>query len=160
MAGRTAFSLDSTEDTEAFGGLLWSVLPAKCLLFLHGDLGAGKTTLVRGMLRGAGYQQTVKSPTYSLVEEYDVAGRRLFHFDLYRLKDPEELEWMGMADYLQQSALCCVEWPNMGKGYLPTADLEIYLHHQNHARLLEISILNPALKNSLQLDWKNKHILL
>lgn len=152
--------LENTQETEAMGAALWRALPHKCLIFLHGDLGAGKTALVRGMLRAAGYQQTVKSPTYSLVEEYTLGDRLLYHFDLYRLKDPEELEWMGMGDYLQQSALCCIEWPEMGKEYLPDAELEINLSHQADSRLIEINILAPQLKNKLELDWKNKHILL
>ena len=151
--------LNNTEETEAFGAMLWRALPSKCLVFLDGELGAGKTTLMRGLLRAAGFQQVVRSPTYSLVEEYELAGRRLFHFDLYRLKDPEELEWLGMNDYLQQTALCFIEWPQMGAGFLPAADLEIRLHYQADARLLEIKVLAEKLKKSLQLDWKNKEIV-
>lgn len=152
--------LNGAEETEAFGAALWRALPQKCLVFLYGDLGAGKTTLVRGLLRAAGYRNAVKSPTYSLVEEYDLAGRRLFHFDLYRLKDPEELEWMGMEDYLRQTALCFVEWPQMGKGFLPDADLEIRLDHLGDSRAIEINALRAGAKNSLKLNWKNKDILL
>ncbi len=154
------FALHHSADTEAFGAALWQALPEKCLVFLYGELGAGKTTLTRGLLRAAGYSQAVRSPTYSLVEEYQLAGRQVFHFDLYRLKDPEELEWMGMADYLQQTALCLIEWPQMGQGFLPAADLEINLRYQADTRLLEIQALAPALKNSLILHWKNKDILL
>ena len=154
------FTLNNSAETEAFGAALWLALPAKCLLFLHGDLGAGKTTLIRGLLRAGGYKNTVKSPTYSLVEEYQLAERQVFHFDLYRLKDPEELEWMGMSDYLRQTALCCIEWPENGSGFLPVADIELHLQHHGDARLLEIKVLDPALKNSLQLHWKNKYILL
>jgi len=84
--------LIDTEATEQFGAELWQQLPIKCLVFLNGDLGAGKTTLVRGFLRAAGYTGTVKSPTYNLVEEYNVNGRKVVHFDLYRLVDPEELD--------------------------------------------------------------------
>lgn len=129
-------------------------------MFLYGDLGAGKTSLVRGLLRAAGYTKVVRSPTFSLVEEYELAGRRVFHFDLYRLKDPEELEWLGMDDYLRQVALCCIEWPQMGSGFLPEADIEIHLTHQGDSRLIEIKVLQESLKNTLQLHWKNKDILL
>jgi tRNA threonylcarbamoyladenosine biosynthesis protein TsaE len=153
-------TLETPEDTEALGAALWQALPEKCLLFLYGDLGAGKTTLVRGLLRAAGHQGAVKSPTYTLVEEYEVNGRRLFHFDLYRLKDPEELEWMGMDDYLNQDALCCIEWPQMGAGFLPKADLEVSLNYFQQQRTAEINMLaeNPEL--GIKLNWKNKDILL
>ena len=90
--------LNNTEATEQFGASLYKVLPAKCVIFLQGDLGAGKTTLVRGFLRAAGFNGTVKSPTYNLVEEYAIAQQTVFHFDLYRLSSPEELEWIGIND--------------------------------------------------------------
>lgn len=151
---------DATE-TAALGAALWQCLPAHCLLFLYGDLGAGKTTLLRGLLRAGGCREAVKSPTYSLVEEYLLpGGRAVYHFDLYRLKDPAELEWLGMADYLAQPALCCIEWPQMGAGWLPAADVEIHLGHLPAGRAAEIAAREPSLKNSLQLIWKNNHILL
>ncbi len=153
------FLKDSAE-TEWLGALLWQVLPEKCLVFLSGDLGAGKTTLIRGLLRAAGHSGVVRSPTYSLVEEYRFAERNVFHFDLYRLKDPEELEWMGMSDYLNQSSLCCIEWPQMGDGFLPKADVTIDIAVQADARLIEINILAPEVKNKLQDLWKNKDILI
>lgn len=146
--------------TEAFGALLWRTLPPHCLLFLQGDLGAGKTTLVRGLLRAAGYEGAVRSPTYSLVEEYDLNQRRIFHFDLYRLKDPEELEWLGIDDYLNQPALCCVEWPQMGGGWLPAADLTLQLMAENEGRLIELISPRPELINAINLEWKNNDLLL
>ena len=154
------FELLNSDETEQFGAALLQALPQKCLLFLYGDLGAGKTTLVRGLLRSAGHVGTVKSPTYSLVEEYRLANRTVFHFDLYRLKDPEELEWIGMQDYLQQAALCCVEWPQMGEGFLPAADVDVRLHHQSNGRTIEINVLASSLKNTLAFNWKNKDLLL
>lgn len=152
--------LESSEDTEALGAALWQALPGKCLLFLHGELGAGKTTLVRGLLRAAGYRGTVKSPTYTLVEEYEIDGRRLFHFDLYRLKDPEELEWMGIDDYLQQDALCCIEWPEKGQGVLPPADIEIGLQYVQQQRVAQINVLAENCSGKIKLNWKNKDLLL
>jgi len=152
--------LNGVEDTETFGAALWRALPQKCLVFLYGDLGVGKTTLIRGLLRAGGYAGAVKSPTYSLVEEYELAGRRIFHFDLYRLKEPEELEWMGMEDYLRQPALCFIEWPQMGKGILPEADIEIRMDYRGDGRTIEINALQSDVKNYLELNWKNKDILL
>jgi tRNA threonylcarbamoyladenosine biosynthesis protein TsaE len=130
--------LNNTEETERFGAQLWASLPTKCLVFLHGDLGAGKTTMVRGFLRAAGYTGAVKSPTYTLVEEYNLAGRQVFHFDLYRISDPEELEWIGIRDYLDQESVCFIEWPDMGKGYLPEPDIVITLTAEGTGRTIEL----------------------
>lgn len=152
--------LKNSAETELLGALLWQVLPEKCLVFLSGDLGVGKTTLIRGLLRAAGYSGAVRSPTYSLVEEYQLGEQYVFHFDLYRLKDPEELEWMGMDGYLSQSALCCIEWPQMGDGFLPKADVIIDMAVQADARVIEINILAVDVKNKLQELWKNKDILI
>jgi tRNA threonylcarbamoyladenosine biosynthesis protein TsaE len=131
------FLIDS-DATEKFGAELWTKLPEKALIFLHGDLGAGKTTLVRGLLRAAGVVGAIKSPTYAVIEEYSVAERKIFHFDLYRLADAEELEWIGIDDYLNQNALCLIEWSCKGAGVLPKADVNIYLTMQENGRLLEI----------------------
>ncbi len=131
--------LHNTEATEQFGAELYHLLPSKCLIFLYGELGAGKTTLVRGYLRAAGYAGTVKSPTYNLVEEYTIAGQKIYHFDLYRLNDPEELEWIGIKDYFDQDSICFIEWPDKGKGLLPEPDTVITLAVHNAGRLVEIS---------------------
>lgn len=119
--------LASTEATEQFGAALWTLLPEKGVIFLQGDLGAGKTTLVRGFLRASGFMGAVKSPTFTLVEEYTLGERKIFHFDLYRLNDPEELEWMGIRDYFDQNSLCFIEWAERGTGFLPEPDMIISL---------------------------------
>ncbi len=135
------YSLDNEAATAAFGAALFYALPEKCLVFLHGDLGAGKTTLVRGFLRAAGYQGTVKSPTYNIVEEYKINKRLFLHFDLYRLVDPEELEWIGIRDYLQEQSVCFIEWPEQGKGYLDTPDVMLSLTTDGAGRNISIDQL-------------------
>lgn len=108
------------------------------VVFLHGDLGAGKTTLVRGFMRGYGYEGAVKSPTFTLVEPYETPSYRVYHFDLYRLVEPDELEFVGLNDYLvpEQSppAVVLIEWPERGLGALPDADIEINLSIAGKAR--------------------------
>lgn len=131
--------LHSTEETEQFGATLLGYLPKKCLVFLYGDLGAGKTTLVRGYLRAAGFLAAVKSPTYTLVEEYTVNDRKIVHFDLYRIVDPEELEWIGIRDYLDQECVCFIEWPDRGKNVLPEPDVIISLDPEGEGRMLEMN---------------------
>ncbi|TAN48926.1 MAG: tRNA (adenosine(37)-N6)-threonylcarbamoyltransferase complex ATPase subunit type 1 TsaE [Methylococcaceae bacterium] len=124
--------------TEAFGARLGGVLSGGGLVFLHGQLGAGKTTLVRGLLRGLGWAGAVKSPTFTLVEAYELAGRHIYHFDLYRLSDAEELEWMGIRDYLAAEALCLVEWAERGETVLPPADLIVQLEMCPPGRLVRV----------------------
>ena len=131
--------LNDTEATEQFGASLYKILPAKCVVFLQGDLGAGKTTLVRGFLRASGYNGTVKSPTYNIVEEYAIAQQAVFHFALYRLSSPEELEWIGINDYFAQQSICFIEWPDLGLGFLPEPDIIIALSQQEQGRVLVIT---------------------
>ena len=115
-------------DTLALGAAAARSLPPATELFvidLCGDLGAGKTTFARGLLQALGVTRPVRSPSYGLMELYDVAGRQVLHLDLYRLHDPGELENLGLRDYHQKGTLWLVEWPERGRGHLPAADLRL-----------------------------------
>jgi tRNA threonylcarbamoyladenosine biosynthesis protein TsaE len=136
--------LDSAAATEALGARLAGTLAPGCVLYLHGELGAGKTTLARGLLRALGHCGTVKSPTYTLVEPYQLNGWRLFHWDLYRLADPEELEFLGMRDQLDGEAVLLIEWPERGRGELPAADLEVMLAYAGEGRSCRLEARSPT----------------
>ncbi|MGY1890278.1 tRNA (adenosine(37)-N6)-threonylcarbamoyltransferase complex ATPase subunit type 1 TsaE [Pseudomonas jessenii] len=121
-----------------FGARIARVTQGHGLIFLEGNLGMGKTTLSRGIIRGLGHVGAVKSPTFTLVEPYEIGDIRAFHFDLYRLVDPEELEFLGIRDYFEDDAMCLIEWPNKGAGFLPKPDLTITISPQDSGRSLKI----------------------
>ena len=112
------------------------------IIHLRGDLGAGKTTLTRGFLRGYGHEGAVKSPTYTLVEPYELAHCNIYHFDLYRLSDPEEFEYLGTDQYFESPNLCLVEWAEHGAGWAPSADLRIELCETDAGRTARCSALS------------------
>lgn len=135
--------------TAALGGRLGACLVAGLVVYLEGELGAGKTTLVRGLLHGLGYPGAVTSPTYTLVEPYAVAGRRLAHFDLYRLADPEELEFLGLRDYLDGETVCLVEWPERGAEVVPPPDLRLTLEYRDGGRRARCTALSERGEKAL-----------
>ena len=129
----------------AFGAALARAMGDRPLLvFLWGDLGTGKTTLVRGFLRGRGYSGPVRSPTYTLVEPYEFDGITVFHLDLYRLSDPEELEFLGGREIFDGTHQVLLEWPERGQGWLPSPDLELHLQHREQGRGVALKAHTPA----------------
>lgn len=123
---------------QALGARLAAACNSAAVIFLTGQLGAGKTTLTRGFLRGLGYEGHVKSPTYTLVESYAPGGRTVYHFDFYRVHDPAELEFLGVDDYFDERSLCLIEWPECGFGHLPLPDLSCDI--VSHAAGREVTV--------------------
>ncbi len=128
----------SPEEQEQIGATLAAACPQGTIIYLHGDLGAGKTTLVRGFLQGLGHTGAVKSPTYTLLEPYVIAGSNFCHIDLYRLADAGELEYLGLRDLLQEGATLLVEWPEKGETELPVPDLIIHIEYLPLGRKLDL----------------------
>ncbi len=134
MGGKNPVLVLDPAAAERLGRWLAGRLEPGMVIHLRGDLGAGKTSLVRAVLQGLGVRGPVRSPSYTLVESYDVGGRSCHHLDLYRLGDPEELEWLGLRDLLAGPAVLFVEWPERGGALLPAPDLEIRIEHAGDRR--------------------------
>ncbi|HET9679149.1 MAG TPA: tRNA (adenosine(37)-N6)-threonylcarbamoyltransferase complex ATPase subunit type 1 TsaE [Gammaproteobacteria bacterium] len=131
--------LPDTSATEALGAALARIIRSGAVIYLHGDLGAGKTTLVRGLLQALGHKGAVRSPTYTLIEPYQFDRLNAFHLDLYRLGDPEELDYLGIRELDDPAALVLIEWPERGHGWLPAADISLRLSMEKDGRNAEIA---------------------
>jgi tRNA threonylcarbamoyladenosine biosynthesis protein TsaE len=131
-------AISNPEEMELLGSKLATGAYAGMQIHLSGDLGAGKTTLVRGFLRGLGYTGTVKSPTYTLVESYNQGSSIIYHFDFYRVKHPDEVEAIGFRDYRTDGAICLIEWPEMAGDKIGRPDLFIRFDIDNTGRQLEL----------------------
>ena len=147
MPAERRYVLEDAEATEALGAALAEASRPGCVIYLQGELGAGKTTLARGFLRGLGHEGRVKSPTYSLLEPYDTPAGRVIHLDLYRLADPDEAAWLGIEDHAADQARLLVEWPEHGADWLPPPDLVVRLAHDGERRrvtLFSVGERGPA----------------
>lgn len=141
------WTMDNEPDMVALGETIGRILTQQnngITVFLEGDLGAGKTTLCRGILRAFGHQGAVKSPTYTLVETYEFAGRQVNHFDLYRLGHAEELEYIGIRDYFVGDSIALMEWPERGRGMLPKPDLLIDIKVAGSGRSINLTANTPV----------------
>ena len=122
------FIVETLEQTEAAGAKIASAITFPSCVYLHGDMGAGKTTLTKAILQGLGYEKAVTSPTYNLIQEYKVPKGMVYHMDLYRLDDPSELEFLALADLWSETTVFLIEWPQKGEGFLPTPDASLSLN--------------------------------
>ena len=136
------FELPDEAATQCLGEGLAKTLQPGLVIFLEGDLGAGKTTLARALIRALGHTGPVKSPTYALVEVYVVSSLYLYHFDFYRFESPEEFLDAGFGEYFNASSICLVEWPDKAEPCVPSADIRVNLRHAGSARLAELEALS------------------
>lgn len=149
MSANFTRDLANEAATLSFATQLASAICPNLTIYLHGNLGAGKTTLVRGILHALDHQGKVKSPTYTLLESYEIKSKvfsnfNLYHFDLYRFNDDEEWENAGFRDYFNAQSVCIIEWPEKAQQVLPVADIDIYLAMQGAGRSIRLAA-NSAL---------------
>ncbi len=137
------------QDLQQLAGKLARAVRAGTVIFLHGPLGAGKTTFSRGFLAALGHNGKVKSPTYTLLEQYQLPNMTINHFDLYRLIDEEELEQIGIRDYFSPGAVCLIEWPEKGAGLLPTPDIQCEIDFANEGRAITLAACNERANEML-----------
>lgn len=153
MSNQFHIMLPTEADLHQFGERLAHLVKKGSVIFLDGPLGAGKTTLTRGFLRGLGFNDKVKSPTYTLVEPYHLPECDVFHFDFYRLNEAKELEHIGIQEYFTANAICLIEWPEKGSSYVPSPDLTCHIAFAEKGREIRLeahSTLSQAWLEQLQ----------
>lgn len=141
---QAVIELPTERSSEIFASRLALCLVSPLVLTFKGDIGAGKTTIIRAMLRHLGVSSAIKSPTFSLVESYNIANFYIHHFDLYRIHDEAELEYFGFRDYLGDNTICCIEWPERAKNYQSLADIEFNLNLKKDGREMQIFALSSV----------------
>lgn len=129
--------IKTERDMRSLGRAMAAILPDVITIFLYGELGAGKTTLVRAIIQSFDKKQTVRSPTFTIVEQYEIDHRRIYHFDLYRFVSAEELDFIGAREYFG-AGICLVEWPEKGAGFLPPSDLDFQITIKDDTRLIRL----------------------
>ena len=139
MANDITLILDNEVATLDCGDKFSRIMTNGLVVYLHGDLGAGKTTFVRGVLHSLGHVGKVKSPTYTLVEPYTIFNYNIYHFDLYRFIDEEEWDAAGFRDYFNAQSICMIEWPDKAENVLPDPDIHVHLSHYQNARKIKFS---------------------
>ncbi|MFO1349812.1 MAG: tRNA (adenosine(37)-N6)-threonylcarbamoyltransferase complex ATPase subunit type 1 TsaE [Gammaproteobacteria bacterium] len=154
MSAELHVPLADADATERLGERIAAAFPSTGVIYLQGELGAGKTTLTRGILRGFGFTGPVKSPTYTLIEPYLIQGRDVFHLDLYRIRDPLELEYLGLRDLIDRGGLILIEWPERGTGELPPPDWVVRMEYSNQQRIATIKSTSEIGEKSLG-KWQN-----
>jgi len=135
--------VSSAEEMEAIGASIAKEIKTKkfpAIIYLHGDLGAGKTTLVRGALHELGHRGLAKSPTFTLVETYSLSPYEIYHFDLYRISDPEELDYIGIREFSTNQSICSIEWPELGQPMVPKPTLEIFIEYHPQGRRINMTV--------------------
>ncbi|GGI83111.1 tRNA (adenosine(37)-N6)-threonylcarbamoyltransferase complex ATPase subunit type 1 TsaE [Legionella impletisoli] len=143
MKKELLINLPSEEDTIALAKRCAKILRSPATLTFRGNIGAGKTTFIRAMLKALGICSTIKSPTFSLVETYSLDTFQIHHFDLYRIHDEAELEYIGFRDYFTSQSVCCIEWPEHGTHYLNVVDIEFALMAHGEGRRLSLIAKSP-----------------
>lgn len=134
-------------DEQAVGSMareFANAVQTPCVIYLRGDLGAGKTTFARAYIQSLGFQGYVKSPSYGLLETYEVGGQKILHLDLYRIEDPEELEFLAIRDLFDERSVLLVEWPERGGKLLPEPDLVMNFDEKNEARFINCAAATPC----------------
>lgn len=143
-------NIPNEEAMQALAASVAKAIKTRAIIYLYGELGAGKTTFARGLLRGLGYEGKVKSPTYTLVEPYELVDNTVFHFDLYRVNTPDELIHIGIDDYFARPAICLIEWPDKGKPFLAQADIECHIEFNDTDREVNFIALTQLGSDILQ----------